>query len=276
MPRPRLLDRVLRACERLVRIHGRLEQQGDWYEQAEAEYPRLFALIRSADRCLWPRLLVDGRIPTMLPPLHELRAAFEFRAELDLAASLAGKPSNLTSVSRRIEQDRYWAASPILIRAVEGSDNVLLAGAGAFPSTAFGIAASCARICCLEIDEEACALGERVVRRLGYGKSIRYLRSDLLDFGSFEAFDCIVVPALLGVAHRGVPDLAGKAETLARIVGRLPAGARLVVRDPRGLSTLLYPSADIDWPAAFDVARREHDSGPGKPNLSDIVVAIRK
>lgn len=276
MSRRSLLDRVLRTCERLVRIHGQLEQCDDWHEQAEAEYARLFELVRSADRRLWPRILADGRIPAMLPPLHELRAAFEFRAELDLVASVAGRPSNLEPVSRRIEQDRYWAASPLLIRAIEGSSNVLFAGAGALPVTAFGIAASCARICCVEVSEEACALGKRVVRRLGYDRSIRYLHSDLLAVGSFEAFDCLVVPALLGVAHRGAPDLAGKAETLAHIVGRLPAGARLVVRDPRGLSTLLYPPADIRWPDAFDVARHEHDSGPGKPNLSDIVVAIRK
>ena len=270
------VERLARTCRNLARICGRCARGGDWPAAAEAEYAGLFGLIRAADRHLWPRVLADGRIPALRPRLYTLRAAFESDAEFALARVCAAPGADLAPLRRRLSHDNYWAAAPALLAAVSGARRILIAGAGALPVTALALAGRAAELVCAEIDTAACTLGEQLVCRLGYAGSIRYLHADVRALDSFKEWDCVVAPALLGVPHAGAPGLAGKTETLAHIADRLTPASRLVVRDPRGLGTLLYPPAAVAWPAGLEIARYAAPVRAGAPKPADIVVVRRR
>ncbi|MFN7113292.1 MAG: nicotianamine synthase family protein [Alphaproteobacteria bacterium] len=128
-------------------------------------------------------------------------------------------------------------------------DRISFLGAGALPLTAFLLARHCPQsdIICVDFDEEACALAEKLSRKIGLKDQVSVQRMDALQY--VPAKNELVICASL---------LQGREQVYQNMQGH---DCALIVRDSEGPYQYLYKAAELPSAASFrEIAKTQMDA----------------
>ena len=247
-----------------------------WFDDIEPLYRELDELIRYASGELCESVLSDEQVRTLAPRIHRIRAAYERDRELIQARKLVNADDAQSRLKSTIDQESYWALGEELLRELDASRHILVAGSGPLPLTALCIGAALdVRVTCVERDAECHSLGQQLIGMSGLEEKFESINADILDLTNFDDYDAIVGVVLLGV---GTEDhqTSTKAAIAQHIITHMLPGTRMVLRDPHGLGELLYPSVELGENADVDVTRHVPEVGLNRPYRSGLVVAERR
>jgi len=127
---------------------------------------------------------------------------------------------------------------------MESTSRILFIGSGAFPVSALTMAReSGAEVFCLDTDEEAVALGQRVAEKAGLG-------SKLLFSGSYESGMTFLEKA----THVVVASLVGnKPQLLAELKDAARAETKIIVRYGNGLKSIFNFPLELDLSDEWEI-----------------------
>jgi nicotianamine synthase len=190
-------------------------------------------------------------IQAIAPALRRLCCEGEYELEREWARRIIDSAEPTDELKRFPYHSNYLQLIELEAHALFGLGHatvhtVAFIGSGPLPLSAillaerFGLAVES-----VDRDAEAYGLAVKVTERLGLGQALRFHHCDLLDFGSIESFDVVVLAALAGT------DRSEKRLLLAHLAARMRPGAVLLVRTASKLRTLLYPETRIEDLSGF-------------------------
>lgn len=173
--------------------------------------------------------------------LHLIRAEYEYDRERDLARALvaAGDESPLGSFR---SHGWYEEAHAFELEALApyAPENLLMVGAGPFPTTAISFmrAYPDASVACVELRAEAYTLATQVAR-ISDCEAMRIVHADALAMRDFSEFDCVLVGTVVGVTR------AERRRVVQHFLEHVPPEALLILRTAIGPGRIVYPSVDF-------------------------------
>lgn len=128
-------------------------------------------------------------------------------------------------------------------------DRISFLGAGALPLTAFLLARHCpqSQIICVDFDEEACALAEKLAHKIGLKNQVTIQRMDALQYlpGQNELVICASL-------------LQGREQVYSNLQAH---DCALLVRDAEGPYRYLYKAAELPSAQSFrEIAKTQMDA----------------
>jgi nicotianamine synthase len=231
----------------LCRLHERLAAAATLEPgpAVDALFAELVWLVRHSPGEHAEQVLSDPIVRALQPSLHRLCSAGEYHLERAWAARILASADPLRELRRFPYYDNYRQLTRLEHHALEGLGlgrirRVAFVGSGPLPlssillSQEFGL-----RVDNLDVDRGAIELSARLAAALGLD-DLGFLHSDLLDWTALEAYDLVVLAALVGL------DRSEKLRVLDHLGVHMSPGALLLVRTSHALKALLYPTVHVD------------------------------
>ncbi len=120
---------------------------------------------------------------------------------------------------------------------------VLFVGSGPVPTTPIFLAFQKISVDCVDISREACELATRLTNKLGLHKYMRFLETDILDYGEFQQYDLVWVAVMAGETD------TQKKTVVKHLCAHLRNKQILIMRTGIGVGRFIYASIE---PQLFD------------------------
>lgn len=205
-------------------------------------------LVRTLTRCQSPEL---SKFLLDTPDLAQERAHLPIlcgQAECEMekywARHLIGRPvCDLAEFWYFPEYTELCSAELDLFKTRHKFDQISFLGSGALPLTAFLLARHCpdTKIVCVDMDEEACGLSEKLSRKLGLQGQVDVNCMDALKYAPVQ--NELVICASL---------LQGREQIYRNLYNHDGA---LIVRDSEGPYQYLYKAAELPMPRFREIAK---------------------
>lgn len=238
---------AIRASYQLLRTEKNLSPLNDRVTHS------LTHLVRTLTRCQSPELakfLLDApELAVEREHLPTLCGMAECEMEKFWARHLIGRPvCDLAEFWYFPEYTELCQAELDLFKT-RRFDRISFLGAGALPLTSFLLARHCpqSEIICVDFDEEACDLAEKLSRKIGLKDQVQVQRMDALQY--VPAKNELVICASL---------LQGREQVYQNMQGH---DCALIVRDSEGPYQYLYKAAELPSAASFrEIAKTQMDA----------------
>ena len=238
---------AIRASYQLLRTEKNLSPLNDHVTHS------LTHLVRTLTRCQSPELakfLLDApELAVEREHLPTLCGMAECEMEKFWARHLIGRPvCDLAEFWYFPEYTELCQAELDLFKT-RRFDRISFLGAGALPLTSFLLARHCpqSEIICVDFDEEACDLAEKLSRKIGLKDQVKVERMDALQY--VPAKNELVICASL---------LQGREQVYQNMQGH---DCALIVRDSEGPYQYLYKAAELPSAASFrEIAKTQMDA----------------
>lgn len=235
------------ARRKVHRIYRRLALAPTLAPSAEvnAMFGELVRLVRYQPGERPEEVLANPVVRAIQPHLHRLCADGEYELEREWSLRIAVSLDPWAELERFPYYDNYRRLTRLEYHALRGlggekDAQVVFLGSGPLPLTSillhheFGLL-----VHNVDVDADAHDLGVQVARALGLG-GLRFSHGDALRFDALEAYDVVVLAALVGA------DQAAKRHLIRHLRRGMAPRALLLVRSAHRLRSLLYPAVEVD------------------------------
>jgi len=136
--------------------------------------------------------------------------------------------------------------------------NIVFIGGGPLPLTAIILAEKYkCKVTVLDVDDEACELSLKIVKKLGLCKNLEILKKDGASFENYKNYNAVIVAALAGLEFKSKEKILKKikedAKPKTHILARSSWGAREILYKPLDSNVYkifkpvleVYPVSDI-------------------------------
>lgn len=119
----------------------------------------------------------------------------------------------------------------------------------------------------LDMDDVACELAEKLIKRIGLSKKINTLKGDVLDINDFSNYETVFIAALVG------KDEDEKSKIINHVVSKTIKGTHIIMRSVNNLGTLLYPEVISEHLKNIEFVGK---SKSPKGVINNIIIGIKK
>lgn len=259
---------------RIHRIYQELATMGSLEPSHRVNhlFSELVSISRSGSRGDAASVLEDPIVEAIREALWRVCARGEYELERHWARRIGDAEDPAAELKRFPYVPNYEKLTRLELSALRGvrdalPRSVLFIGSGPLPFTSLLLAGRHGlTVTNIDIDEEACASGRTLARRLGLSDRLSFVHADAMSCDDLSAFDCVFLAALVGMNKRE------KGRLLRRLFAAMRPRSLLLVRSSQRLRTLLYPEVDVHGMEPFVPLLEVH---PHDEVINSVIVAER-